>query len=194
MPAGPVGRSWQASDINDAGQIVGFGTYDGVNHGFLLTPLHCRSPNNPPTLQSLAGRMPVSPSPPRPCRFPASGTKAARPAGLAIASATNFTLTVSNVTGLQSGLRSPTASSAAPWRYICRVSPARQSPVTAASRGRSHRLDACDGQCRFLPRRRHFSKGVTTVTCWASDSSHNTNTCTFTVTVLGQPGLRSPGI
>jgi hypothetical protein len=29
-----------------------------------------------------------------------------------------------------------------------------------------------------------FSKGVTTVTCWASDSSHNTNTCTFTVTVL----------
>src|SRR5512136_2522187 len=29
-----------------------------------------------------------------------------------------------------------------------------------------------------------FSKGVTTVTCWASDASHNTNTCSFTVTVL----------
>jgi probable HAF family extracellular repeat protein len=36
------GTGWtlvQASDINDAGQIVGFGIYGGTNHGFLLDPL-----------------------------------------------------------------------------------------------------------------------------------------------------------
>ena len=41
------GTGWilvQASDINDAGQIVGTGTYEGVKHGFLLNPV-------PPSLQ-----------------------------------------------------------------------------------------------------------------------------------------------
>jgi hypothetical protein len=37
----PAGSGWvlnHASAINKSGQIAGFGTINGANHGFLLTP------------------------------------------------------------------------------------------------------------------------------------------------------------
>jgi len=47
--------------------------------------------------------------------------------------------------------------------------------------------DNCDGVVPVIctpPSGSIFSQGVTTVTCRAHDSSGNTNSCTFTVTVL----------
>jgi hypothetical protein len=47
--------------------------------------------------------------------------------------------------------------------------------------------DNCDGEVLVIctpPSGSLFSQGVTTVTCSANDSSGNTNSCTFTVTVL----------
>jgi hypothetical protein len=37
----PAGAGWvlgEATDINDAGEIVGYGSVHGQEHGFLLTP------------------------------------------------------------------------------------------------------------------------------------------------------------
>jgi len=48
-------------------------------------------------------------------------------------------------------------------------------------------LDACDGLVAVTcnpPSGSSFNKGLTVVTCTASDSSGNTNSCVFTVTVL----------
>jgi hypothetical protein len=48
-------------------------------------------------------------------------------------------------------------------------------------------IDGCDGPVPVIatpPSGTSFNTGVTTVTCRANDSSGNTNTCTFTVTVL----------
>ena len=45
----PSGSGWTllaATGINDLGQIVGYGTYDGNNQGFLLTPSALGDPPN----------------------------------------------------------------------------------------------------------------------------------------------------
>jgi probable HAF family extracellular repeat protein len=217
------GSGWtlvEATDLNDAGQIVGFGTYGGVNHGFLLKPslqnpslqITQQPTNLAAACQSNASFTVAAAPLPLSCQW----YKGSPPDRLAIASATNFTLILSNVTGLQSGdyyavvantLVSATSSvatltifdstppvlSGCPGNLTNYTAPNLCSavvtwPVPTA-------LDACDGAVPVFSAPTNgatFSKGVTTVTCWASDSSHNTNTCSFTVTVLdNQPPFLS---
>jgi probable HAF family extracellular repeat protein len=204
------GAGWtlvQASDISDAGQIVGFGTYEGVNHGFLLSPVPqitqqpaslavaCQSDA---TFSVAATPLPLS------CQWYRGGP----PSGSAIANATNFSLTLSNVTSAQSGGyyavvansgasatsavatltvldSTPPVLSGCPGDLTNYVAPGLCSAVVTWPTPTA--LDACDGAVPVFSAPTNgatFSKGATSVICWASDSSHNTNFCAFTVTVL----------
>ncbi len=53
----PAGSGWllnHATAVNDAGQIVGYGTINGVEHGFLLTPTTTAAPAHPATATTTA--------------------------------------------------------------------------------------------------------------------------------------------
>ena len=204
------GAGWtlvQATDINDVGQIVGIGTYGGDNHGFLLTPLPqvTQQPTNMTVACAASASFTVAAEPlPLTCQW----YHGSPPGGVAVANATNFSLTLSNVTGLQSGayyavvastLASATSSVAAlavldstppvlsgcPGNQTRYVVPGASGAVVTWSNPTA--TDSCDGAVAVFTTPTNgstFDLGVTPVTCRASDSSGNTNTCNFTVSVI----------
>src|SRR5262249_28023670 len=99
------GAGWvlvEARAINDAGQIVGVGTLGGVNHSFLLNPLPqiTRQPTNLTVACQGNATFFVS-AIPSPLSY--QWYKGNAPTGIAIASGTHNVLTLTNVTGAQTG-------------------------------------------------------------------------------------------
>jgi probable HAF family extracellular repeat protein len=204
------GTGWvlvEARAINDAGQIVGVGTLGGANHGFLLTPSLkiTRQPTNITVACQGSASFSVTASP-----LPLSYQwyKGNPPAGTTIPNATNNVLTLTNVTGAQTGpyyvvVRSAVATvtssvatltvidSAAPVISGCPIDITNATDLGLCSGAVTWidltAVDACDGVVAVscVPTNgSRFSKGLTVVTCSAHDGSGNTNTCSFTVTVL----------
>jgi probable HAF family extracellular repeat protein len=204
------GAGWvlvEARAVNDAGQIVGVGTLGGVNHGFLLSPLPqiTRQPTNITVACQGNASFSVTATP-----LPLSYQwyKGNPPTGAAIPNATSNVFTLTNVTGVQTGpyyvaVRSAvaTATSSVATLTVLDSAPPVISGCPAnitnvADSGlcsavvtwtNPTSVDACDGvvPVSCVPTNgSRFSKGVTVVTCSARDSSGNSNTCSFTVTVV----------
>src|SRR5436190_3210282 len=200
------GAGWvliEARAINDAGQIVGVGSLGGANHGFLLSPLP--QITNQPTNVTVACQGNASFSvmaTPLPLSY--QWYKGNPPNGGAIANATNNILTMTNVTGAQTGpyyviVRNAGAavtSSVATLNIIDSAAPIISgsptnitkvadpglcsTPVTWTS---PTAFDACEGILALTctpTNGSRFNKGVTVVTCSAADSTGNSNNCTFT--------------
>jgi probable HAF family extracellular repeat protein len=204
------GTGWvlvEARGINDAGQIVGVGTLGGVNHGFLVSPAPqiTRQPTNVTVACQGSASFSVTATP-----LPLSYQwyKGNPSSGAQISNATNNVLTLTGVTGAQTGpyyvvVRGAVASvtSSAALLTVLDSTP----PVITGCPGNITNvadqglcssvvtwtnptaMDACDGAVAVscLPTNgSRFSKGVTLVTCSSRDASGNSNSCSFMVTVL----------
>jgi probable HAF family extracellular repeat protein len=204
------GSGWvlvEARAINDAGQIVGVGTLGGVNHGFLLSSSLkiTKQPTN--TTVACQGNASFSvTATPLPLSY--QWYKGNPPTGAAIPNATNKLLTLTNVTGAQTGpyyvvVRSTGAvatssvatlsvmDSAPPVISGCPINITNTTDQGLCSAvvtwTNPTAMDACDGVVAVIcapTNGSRFSKGLTVVTCSAHDGSGNTNTCSFTVTVV----------
>jgi len=206
------GAGWvlvEARAINDAGQIVGVGTLAGVNHGFLLSPQSLLQITRQPTNITVACQGNASFSvtaTPLPLSY--QWYKGNPPAGTTIPNATNNVLTLTNVTGAQTGPyyvvvgsaaaedtssvatltvidSAPPVLSGCPANITNVADPGLCSTVVTWTNPTA--VDACDGvvSVSCVPTNgSRFSKGVTVVTCSAQDYSGNSNACSFTVTVL----------
>jgi probable HAF family extracellular repeat protein len=210
------GAGWvlvEARAINDAGQIAGVGTLGAVNHSFLLSPLPLVQITRQPTDIAVACQGNASFSvtaTPLPLSY--QWYKGNPPAGTTIPNATNNVLTLTNVTGAQTGpyyvvARSAVATvtssvatltvidSAAPVISGCPIDITNATDLGLCSGAVTWTdptaVDACDGvvPVSCVPTNgARFSKGLTVVTCSAHDGSGNTNTCSFTVAVVDNQG------
>jgi hypothetical protein len=203
----------EARAINDLGQIVGIGTYGGVRHAFRLNPVTLPNPvptiMQHPTNLTVACQANASFSVvamPEPLSY--QWYKGSPPNGSILSNATSKTLTLPSVTTSQAGgyyvvaanaFGAATSSvatltfsdSAAPVITGC---PANLTHYTAPGKSTAvvtwpapTATDNCDGTVIVActpASGSTFAKGITTVTCQATDSSRNASSCTFTVTVL----------
>ncbi|HEY5914481.1 MAG TPA: HYR domain-containing protein [Verrucomicrobiae bacterium] len=204
------GAGWalvEARAINDRGQIIGTGNYRGASHGFLLSPAPriVQQPTNTTVACQGTARFTVS-AVPAPLLF--QWYKGALSSGSPLPSATNATLTLTNVTGTAAGpyfaVVTGTFSSATSAVATLTVIDSTAPVITGCPPNLTNNtdpglcsavvtwpspiaLDACEGPVPVTctpPSGSRFPKGVTGVTCRAGDSSRNTNTCVFTVTVV----------
>ena len=204
------GAGWvlvEARAINDAGQIVGVGTLSGSAHGFLLNPYPqiTTEPINQTAACEGSASFSVT-AMPSPLAY--QWYKGNPSSGSAIANATNHVLTLTNVTGTQSGPyyvivkgafgnttsaaatltvidTTPPVLSGCPANITNLADPGLCSTVVTWTNPTA--FDACEGvlPVSCLPTNgSRFSQGITIVTCTAKDSSGNSNTCSFLVTVL----------
>lgn len=206
-----TGAGWtllEARAINDAGQIVGLGRFNSGNHFFLLTPVTPPLITGQPTNQTIncpgSVTFTVSANPPEVFY---RWYKGAPPSGAPISDATNSTLTLLNLTGADSGGyfvvitngagsvtsdvailtvvdSMPPVISGCPGNFTNNTTFNLCSAVVSWAAPTAN--DNCEGSVGVTcspPSGSVFSKGITIVTCVASDSSQNTNSCSFTVTV-----------
>ena len=211
-----TGAGWtlmEARAINDAGWIVGTGTRSGATRGFLLTPLTAPQITQQPTNVTVTcqgqATFAISATPEG---LSYQWYKGAPPAGLAVANARTNLLILTNINAssasgyyaiVTNAYGSATSSVAAltvvdttmpsiagcPSNITSNAAPGVCTAVVTWASPTGN--DNCDGVIPVLcapASGSTFAKGVTSVTCRASDSSLNTNTCSFTVTVVDRHG------
>lgn len=207
------GMGWElieAYGINDTGQIVGLGIFQGYDHVFLLTPLT----QLPPEITQQPNSLMVD------CQSDAAFQVAAQgeslsyqwfrglpPSGTPVTGANTATLTLPSVTPDDSGTYYVEVSNAhgTATSSVCNLDVLDSAPplivgcpanlVVYVEAGVAGALvswplpeatDACAGRLPIDCQPESgswFPLGVTTVNCVASDFSGNTSTCLFTVTV-----------
>jgi probable HAF family extracellular repeat protein len=206
-----TGTGWtlvEARAINDAGQIVGTGARGGATHGFLLTPLTppriTQQPTNATFTCGSTAMLTITATPSAVVYRWHAGSP---PTGTPVANATNASLVLTNASAAQAGNyyvivtnaagsvtssvanltvvdTTPPVISGCPGNLTSNAAPNLCTAVVTWTSPTAS--DNCDGVVPVTctpASGSTFNKGVTTVTCRAADSSRNTNSCSFTVTV-----------
>jgi probable HAF family extracellular repeat protein len=204
------GAGWtlvEARAINDAGLIVGTGVYAGANHAFLLNPLPqiTQQPADL-TITCYSNAWFSVGAIPSPLSY--QWYRKGPLNDLSIASATNSTLTLVNASPAQAAgyyavvtsFYASVTSSVAKLTVLDTLPPVINNCPSNLTNFTAPGLcaavvtwpnptavDSCEGAVPVIctpASGSTFNTGVTTVTCRASDSSGNTNACSFIVTVL----------